>query len=144
MPHLHNKTSKNTPHAPTVKEKFQPTHMPKQPTTPANKIPSAEGGPHAPTAFCEMLQKANRTRSLYDGLQKNSRWATATSALVKEETQKDIRTPSDNKIMENPYVFIIASYNNHPKNIEDHSEPSLELIRDIFEATLQEHFPCLL
>eukprot|EP00957_Ditylum_brightwellii_P003073 234749-Ditylum_brightwellii.AAC.1 len=55
-----------------------------------------------------------------------------------------MHTPSDNKFMENPYVFIIASYNNCPKHIEDHSEPSLELIRDIFEATLQEHFPCLL
>eukprot|EP00957_Ditylum_brightwellii_P071353 5424085-Ditylum_brightwellii.AAC.1 len=51
-----------------------------------------------------MLQKANHTQSLYDGLQKNSRWATTISALVKEETQKDMCTPSDNKIMENPYV----------------------------------------
>eukprot|EP00957_Ditylum_brightwellii_P122706 9357947-Ditylum_brightwellii.AAC.1 len=52
--------------------------------------------------------------------------------------------PSDSRILEHPYVFIIASYNKHPKLIEDHSEPSFELIRDIFEAILQEHFPCLL
>eukprot|EP00957_Ditylum_brightwellii_P119816 9142089-Ditylum_brightwellii.AAC.1 len=51
---------------------------------------------------------------------------------------------SDSRILEHPYVLIIARYNKCPKLIEDHSEPPFELIRNVFEAILQDHFPCFL